>query len=216
MNGAGGGGGFSVPLLGPVRRGAAARVGRPPSLLRHGSSRNNRAGSSEAFIAAAGVLWLGEARLGAGQGRRRRRLNEAAALPAFLLALLFGPVRRWHFTLWRPPSGRCAMDHHAIAVPSFSGTVVLLWPTDADHRCPPTAPVLYCWTIVPPPPAGPPAHSPPPQPARSQPTPLPSGGSPISSGEEAAGLAGADSPRPAGPQGAPPQPVTELALAICR
>ncbi len=105
---------------GPVGPGAAARVGRPPSLLRHGSSRNNRAGSSEAFVAAAGVLWLGEARLGAGQGRRRRRLNEAAALPAFLLALLFGPVRRWHFTLRRPPSGRCAMDHHAIAVPSPS------------------------------------------------------------------------------------------------
>lgn len=191
---------------GPVRPGAAARVGRPPSLLRHGSSRNNRAGSSEAFIAAAGVLWLGEARLGAGQGRRRRRLNEAAALPAFLLALLFGPVRRWHFTLRRPPSGRCAMDHHAIAVPSFSGTVVLLWPTAR-----PPLPAYCASTLLldhRPPPSG--------RPTRALTPTCPIAAGTPSFGRSSNILAWADSPCPAGAHGAPPQPATELARAICR
>ncbi len=116
----GGGGHPCRAVVGFRAAGCCCTGGRSPSLLRHGSSRNNRAGSSEAFVAAMG-LRPGGARLGAGQGRRQRRLNEAATLPAFLLASLFGPVRWWHFTLRRPPSGRCAMDHHAIAVPVLPG-----------------------------------------------------------------------------------------------
>ena len=115
-----GGGGPVAPLSGSVRRGAAARGGAhhrccamgPHAITVQVLPSIRRGG---------GILRPGGARLGAGQGRRRRRLNEAAALPAFLPASLFGPVRWWHFTLRRPPSGRCAMDHHAIAVPVLPG-----------------------------------------------------------------------------------------------